>query len=351
MTADSQIETGFLAALIGLGRVRVDIDICEQAFRSSVGHLLDGDMDRSAFHSALMSLSSSGAVSWPPKSQTVPIGRFRFPAKIKVAAEARAPEPQAKPYVEMDSRIAHLKRGRDMAGRDELELIDAFLKRTARTPQKVLPINARSLTVFGDEKRLSAKLSSDGAGFFNGALTFEDMRCYVPADIYFAFELNPASTSDEVLIVENSESYHVFKTMNRSRSRYRAVAFGSGNTVHKSVQALRSLMAETGSRAIRYFGDVDVPGFRIPLTMIDTLARQSTEVQVLPAVDLYRQCLSVGTASRWDVSDTSRDLEEWRTDLAPRVRLWLGDDGLFGAIDGILASGARVAQEWLYDPA
>jgi hypothetical protein len=341
-------EDAFIGALLSHGKARIDYTDCERLFKETTPHF-NGDLGvgLARLKECLDILRNDGIVQWNQKKCVVSRGPFLFPDKITIKKERSVPALDR--AVEWDSRIAHLARGRGGTAFDDLKTVDAFLKLAAREPQPTLPLKARSLTIFGDEKRLEVYLSKDWKGFYDGALSTSCLCCYVPVDIYFVHDINLNSPSAEVLLVENQETYHVFKRWNRSTARYRAVAFGSGNTIQSSAPALDLLLEDVGAKTIRYFGDIDAPGFQIPLTARKKSATSGLEINLLPAVDLYVQCLVGGRPTVWKAKDDGK-IGRWAAHLRDATREWLANEPLFEVIDDIVGSGRRVAQEWLHNP-
>jgi hypothetical protein len=153
------------------------------------------------------------------------------------------------------------------------------------------------------------------------------------------------------LLVENSETYYVTKAWNSRARKYRAVALGNGNTLHASVPALGILMREIGTSVIEYFGDIDEPGLRIPISAIDTYRGRVAEasenpLRLLPAIDLYEMCLECGSPMPVTASPEAA-ICKWKASTSARAKEWLKDDNLHSRFDRIISEGKRVAQEWL----
>ena len=114
------------------------------------------------------------------------------------------------------------------------------------------------------------------------------------------------------------------------------VAWGGGGLFRSTVEGVADLAAAVGCKitAIRYFGDLDLEGLRIPIAASATAERAGLP-PVRPAVGLYAQLLRAGRPD-----PTPAVPPEVATELAT----WLGPS-LGPAAAELLASGHRLAQE------
>jgi len=338
----------FLHRLKASRTARMSVGECLRLFRDSVpDHDRNGDMGAALFMQELNALSEEGEIRFGKQNKTwTSVGRIPAPRQITVTREKKPAS--TRPVVEWDARIAPLAVRRTAEQLDDLMLIDGFLKKHALSPFPVIPARARSLTIFGDEKKLERYRSRDWRGYFEGALTAGDLATFTPVEIYFAHSVCGLAESDRILLVENQETFYMAKAWNSERRRYRAVAFGSGGTIHASVPALGMLLRDTGSAGFDYFGDIDEPGFAIPLVALSKYRQITSEpLSMMPATDLYRRCLDAGIPA---AVTNSRDdaVRKWRGSTAAKTKEWLADDDVFCLIDDVITSGQRLAQEWVF---
>lgn len=338
----------FIEELRRTGKAKVDIASYVEAYLAADPTAANDAFVYDNLKAAIDSLETVGSISLAKNRKLWEYrGRHRLPNFITLIKEHS--EISTGGPVEWDIRLAPTIRGRKKEVVEDLVKVDTFLKQIISAPQNPIPVNARSLTIFGYEKTLAKYLDNNLKTFFGGALTAPDLACFIPSEIFFSHDVNAEATSGEMLLVENSESYSVFKTWNRTANRYRSVAFGSGNTILKSTPALGILAKEVGASAIRYFGDIDEAGLSIPLQVRAKAATCGIEVPILPAIDLYERCIEVGKAVRWDVENPAAYINKWASYTGPASRAWMADDALYAKIDAIVSAGDRIAQEWLYD--
>lgn len=342
--------TKFLTALKRQRKTQLKTDAFLSIFRETVPNYdRNGDMGASMLREALEQLHSSGDIEYSKNKNTWSmIGRTSVPATIRVRKNREeTPEETA---IEWDTRLAPVVHSKTNATQQDLILLDEFLKRQRTDPSSATTLRARSLAIFGDEKRLEKFRTPDWKGFLDGALSMKDLACSSPAGINFAFEVHDTPETYKVLLVENSETFYQLKRWNRWHGRYRAVAFGSGNTIQSSVPALGSLLSDLAADAFEYFGDIDDPGFVIPLSAIKKHAEIHPDEPALnlqPAKDLYRLCLEHGTPMPVTKS-ADFAAQRWTASTSSAVRSWLNDDEIHREIDQIISDGKRIAQEWVF---
>ncbi|WBC04749.1 DUF2220 family protein [Micromonospora sp. WMMA1976] len=112
------------------------------------------------------------------------------------------------------------------------------------------------------------------------------------------------------------------------------VAWGLGNTFTASVNTIRARHAVA---EIRYFGDLDLSGLRIPLSASATAVHNGLP-QVRPAMHLYRALLQLG------LPIAAKEKAAAPADAA-RLAGWLGEN--MGQVAALLTRGERLAQEWV----
>jgi Wadjet protein JetD, C-terminal len=139
---------------------------------------------------------------------------------------------------------------------------------------------------------------------------------------------------DLVLIVENSDTFDsVVTTLRKRPGCVGVVGWGAGTGFEASILSLEDL--DRPVSAIRYFGDLDRVGLRIPASASE-LAVTSGLPPVLPAVELYDALLEVGRPQPGQprlTEPAARHLVRW---LDPIHR---------GRVRHLLDAGERLAQE------
>lgn len=194
----------------------------------------------------------------------------------------------------------------------------------------VVPSRERSLEVFGDEKALD-KLAGT-ALFGPGRLSLELLRCrrVVPR-----LHCEPAGNGDLLLVVENSDTFDSLLTGLRDRGghRVRLVGWGAGTGFEASVLSIARL--DGPITEVRYFGDLDENGLRVPLNAA-ALAATVGLPPVRPASGLYGVLLRRGAGQ-----PGQRVLS---SEAATGLANWLGPDHREQAAR-LLVTGERLAQE------
>jgi len=127
--------------------------------------------------------------------------------------------------------------------------------------------------------------------FAPGRLILEQLRCFVIPEP-LAWERG--STPDgPVLVIENAATWYSYCRWNRQRGFFSAVVYGCGNQFMHSLGYVEEIFREIGNRAVRYFGDLDPPGLRIP-----RLASAKAAGLGLPMIEpdlwSYRRLLELG---------------------------------------------------------
>jgi len=164
-----------------------------------------------------------------------------------------------------------------------LERIAAWLRDDPRPVE--VPVQERSLELFGDEKALDRYAKT--RLFTSGALSLELLACYQPP-LPFASQHIPGRGRTALLVVENLATYTSFITaLRRLPERERPdlhIAWGHGREFNRSVRSV-PLLVPAPAR-LYYFGDLDVAG-------IDTAVKAAAESAILglppllPALGCY----------------------------------------------------------------
>jgi hypothetical protein len=194
----------------------------------------------------------------------------------------------------------------------------------------VVPSRERSLEVFGDEKALDRLVGT--ALFGPGRLSLELLRCRRVAPRLYC---ESAGDGDLLLVVENSDTFDSLLTVLRDRGDHRVglVGWGAGTGFEASVLSIARIdRALTG---VRYFGDLDENGLRVPANAAALAASVGLPL-VRPAVGLYGVMFRQGTPQ-----PGQRKLS---AEAAADLARWLGPDHHAQAA-WLLVTGERLAQE------
>ncbi|QRM33467.1 Wadjet anti-phage system protein JetD domain-containing protein [Microvirga sp. VF16] len=308
---------------------------------------MDPDFGYARLGRTLDSLRHAGAIILPSASSKAAYERRAttlLPKWIKLPSEKTESPPFA---IEWDIRLAPMVRGSSTDKLEKLSRIDAYLKRTSGERPGKIPVNCRSLHIFGDEKTLLRLVRNRDTGEISPTLRLDDLHCYVPYESFLVHDACAGSASNDILVIENAQSYHIFKQRNEAERRYRAVVFGGGAAFKSSIPALEDLVRKLDAGKVLYFGDIDVPGFDIPVTAIQNASKRSSGFTIVPHLDLYRECLSVGSPQAATYEDRYDPNAAWDRAVSAFTRQWLGDEELYARIAEMIRSGNRIAQEWV----
>jgi hypothetical protein len=253
-------------------------------------------------------------------------GHPPLPAWIEVVRETEAPltvsgqeyfwRPELAWATELRFRPDELER---------LKRVNAWL-RDLDPDEPVVPIRERSLELFGDEKLLERL--QGGRLFFDGGLSLELLRARI---VHPPFVCHRISAAPVLLVIENHHTYDSFVRLLGSDSGVGVVAYGAGAAFVGSVTYASELSPPVGE--IRYFGDLDARGLRIP---VDADRARGTDLpRIQPAERLYRRLLELGVRAA---------APPVPAETAARLGSWLPAD-LRDEVAAMLAGGRRMAQE------
>ncbi len=318
--------------LIGLLRdsrnKRIPLEALRRFFRDAHPELSDSPERDRLLLDALRGLVTDGLVSLPAEGSWE---RFGNPPMPKWVSVITAPAPatvdwRSVPWVpELGFWIELQPRQLEAA-----RAINDFLLRR-RGKFVPVPLNERSVEIFGDEKRLASMVSGDA--LFGGRLALAAIGAFHVAT---PLPYRPAPAPGRpVLILENHHSYWSFGQWNSMEQQYAAVVYGSGNEFAKSGHALDQVLSETGASAAEYFGDFDSTGLAIPADF--SAKRRALGLSELrPAERFYAWLLQHGARQRCMVPGTAIKVGiAW---LPERLQMYARE---------LIEGGFRIAQESL----
>lgn len=211
---------------------------------------------------------------------------------------------------------------------EALRRINAWLRDAQ--PIAEVPLRERSYEIFGDEKLLDRLLGTSlfGPGRLSlGLLRARRTRPPLPA--------RRLGSGPLLLVVENSDTFDTLAGLLADQpGRVGWVAWGAGRAFEASVLSIAELPRVT---SIRYYGDLDATGLRIPAAA-SQLASSEGLPEVRPAAELYRILLTQGTPQR---SGAEGRLDQ---DRAGALASWLSPE-LRSEVAALLAAGRRIPQE------
>ena len=208
----------------------------------------------------------------------------------------------------------------------------------------MLPVNERSLQLFGYEKALK---NVHKVGLFGGRITLDDLDCYRVPEPLQGVRWPDKPVNAPILIVENSTTfYSAWKTNNICRM-YSAIVFGRGKMikgVELATDSLEEIREESAKRSkttklpdLHYFGDLDPEGVEIPISVSRLREKHGLE-PLLPANLLYQRLLSF---------PDQEPEHDWPKGLFRDELLeWLGEPMASSVLD-TFDRNRRWAQEWI----
>jgi Uncharacterized protein conserved in bacteria C-term(DUF2220) len=197
-------------------------------------------------------------------------------------------------------------------------------------PTANVPLRERSYEIFGDEKQLDRLL---GTGLFGpGRLSLGLLRARRTCPPLPARRLGSGPL---LLVVENSDTFDTLAALLAYQpDRVGWIAWGAGQAFEASVLSVADLPQVT---EVRYYGDLDASGLRIPAAASELAASEGLP-EVQPATDLYRILLDRGAPQR--INSEGR-LDQ---DRAAAIASWLPPE-LRSEVAALLAAGRRIPQE------
>lgn len=209
----------------------------------------------------------------------------------------------------------------------QLEKINSWLFHDS--DHLIVPLRERSLEIFDDEKKLDALVLTTVFGGRRLSLDTLRARRAIPR-LY----TEQVGSGNVLLVVENSDTFDsLTRALQQAPGRVGLVGWGAGGGFEASVLSIAHL--EPRINEIRYFGDLDHAGLRIP-TNADRLAQTQALAAVQPAVALYEALLRQGRprpGQRAISATTGADIVSW---LDPAHQ---------SEAAALLQAGKRMAQE------
>ena len=234
----------------------------------------------------LTELGAAGVIEFPAAASFDRAQRPPLPRFITIPTPRPSDSPTRGPIWPPDLSWAATRRVTGTHA-ELLEQVNAWLFRGAGCGQPPVPLRERSLELLGAEKALDALV---GTSLFGpGRLTLELLRTY---RVTLPLHVTSVGPEDVLLVVENSDTFDSLRrALSEAPGRVGTLAWGAGAGFESSVLSVASL--EPAVREIRYFGDLDAAGLRIPAAA-SRLARQVGLPAVRPATALYTALLTVG---------------------------------------------------------
>lgn len=212
----------------------------------------------------------------------------------------------------------------------QLRQVNNWLRDRGRDTD-VIPLRERSLEVFGHEKALDGLMTTNVFAPERLSLTLlRTFRTHPPLPVV------RIGDGPVLLVVENDNTFHSIRTvLATDPGPVGQIAWGAGGAFEASVRSAGDL---PGVERVRYFGDLDFAGLRIPCSAAETAAREGLP-PVAPALDLYRALLGSGIRQGGRPPLTPEQAEA--------LVGWLEDARVMLDAAGLLRSGMRVPQEAL----
>ena len=262
---------------------------------------------------ALAELRDAGVVT---VSRTVEPGNPPLPTQVTLAARPRAAPPVGRAVI-WHPELAGAAGRPDPRG--VLQAVNRWLF-DGGTRAGPAPLRERALEITGDEKAFDGGLGA--------VLTLGMLRA---VRVVLPLHRERVGDGRTLLVVENADTYDSLRhILSAEPGAVGDVGWGAGAAFSSSVLSLTA----APPAAIRYFGDLDAAGLRIPAAASE-LAQQSGLPPVLPATGLYTLLLQHG------VRGTGREIP---ADDAHDLAGWLDPDHRRRA-ENVLTAGARLAQE------
>jgi hypothetical protein len=266
-------------ALRADGRRRALVDRLRQLLYTIEPQVATSPHKRRRLREVIDELAGAGAISLPKgraqydQVEQPPLPRFVVVEGLAEPASRRAAGAETHPWLRELRWAASLRPPLRVDEMDALLKVSAFLTARRGREVPVVPLQERSLAIFGEEKRL-AEMAGQRL-FAPGRLSFPLLAC---REVHPPFVHVRLSDLPTMLVVENSATYDTLRRVLDASGPIGCLAYGAGKHFIGSVSAARELVPVP--RRILYFGDVDADGLMIPTKACDTAAAHD-----LPAIE------------------------------------------------------------------
>jgi len=279
---------------------------------------------------ALEQLAAAGLAT-PSKKQDTSAAPH-LPARITLPEPAPSPSAAALARkVVWRPELAWVVQARLTLGQvEQLRLVNNWLRDRGRDGD-VIPLRERSLEVLGHEKAFDSLLVTTAFG--PDRLTLELLRTFRS---HPPLPVVRVGDGPVLLVIENEDTFSSIRTvLSTTPGPVGHVAWGAGGAFEASVRTCGDV---PGVDRVRYFGDLDAAGLRIPRNAALAASREGLP-QVTPAHGLYRSLLATNVRQ---VGQPVVAVEQ-----AHALTDWIDDPKLAEPISTLLQGGARVPQEAL----
>nr|WP_320048774.1 Wadjet anti-phage system protein JetD domain-containing protein [uncultured Desulfuromonas sp.] len=212
--------------------------------------------------------------------------------------------------------------------------IDQWLKQTKSKERHRIPLKERSYEIFRDEKILDSLRKTKP--FQKKSITLDQLACFVIHEP-LPTEIGPDFAAGKpALVIENPTTYWTIATWNKISGHYSCVIYGGGNKISAAWEWLVWKQEDFNYSEIRYFGDIDIAGFEIPLRVKESISAIS-ELPFSLEVELYQLALQL---------EKGKVLPECKGKKTTKMSLFSDfPDFIASEINKILQSGKRIPQE------
>ncbi len=307
-------------------RVQVPLDVVRRATLEADLGLRTAADQRWRLRDVIDELERAGAIT-TPRSQALWDNSARPPLPLWVRRRTtRHPRQAPPPPPAWHARLSWVAAGSWSPEEIErLRQVNTFLARGG--PQKIVPLQERSLQIFGDEKALDQLIH--GRLFAAGRLSLELLGAArtSPPLVY-----RRVGHGSEALVVENFATYDSLARSVPADTSVGWIVYGAGNQVRQALVQIPDTLPAVAR--LRYFGDLDAGGIEIALAARTFAA--DLGLPLLAAVGLYRLLVEVGIPAPAPTANPAR--------AARLCREWLPEPPATAAAR-ILRGGQRLAQE------
>ncbi|MFD9884528.1 Wadjet anti-phage system protein JetD domain-containing protein [Streptomyces alboflavus] len=331
------------------GKIQIPLDAVWAAFQAIRNRNPEGDFEQAVLVQCLDTLERHGLIKGfqerTPEKISLPVKIWLLPE----ARPARVEEPMPRWHHELHWLADQWRRATPKQ-RAAYIAINLWLK--SDPDLFAVPIRERALEIFATfGSETDFPMPEKTFDELKSGILFSDperldtvLRTFRPPPplLTETFPLEEADghyrrvgTGDVLLVVENSTTWWSIVECLPDHHRLGYVAWGLGGTFRASV---RAITAEHRISEIRYFGDLDLSGVRIPLNASRTSLGLGLP-PVRPTEVLYKALLTLGRPHAAKEAPASvaeaAELADWLPTTQRREVIRL------------LAEGKRIAQEWV----